>query len=110
MKSPILQKLLEFRETRDWLKFHTPENIAKSIVLESAEILEIFQWKTDKSLSKAEKEHLKEEISDVYNWILLLCHDLDFDLESIALEKIMKNDQKYPVQKCKGIAKKYTQL
>jgi dCTP diphosphatase len=106
----ILKKLLEFRETRDWLKFHTPQNIAKSIVLEASEILEIFQWKTDDSLSKKEKEEIGEEMADVYNWLILLAHDLDIDLEEVALKKIEENAKKYPVEKTKGKATKYTKL
>lgn len=106
----ILQKLLEFREKRDWLKFHTPQNIAKSIVLEATEILEVFQWKTDDSLSEKEKEEIGEEMADVYNWLILLSHDLNIDLEKVALKKIESNEQKYPVEKTKGIATKYTKL
>jgi dCTP diphosphatase len=86
----ILKKLLEFRETRDWLKFHTPQNIVKSIVLEAGEILEIFQWKTNESLSKKEKEEIGEEMADVYNWLILLAHDLNIDLEKVALKKLNK--------------------
>ncbi len=106
----ILQKLLAFREKRDWLKFHTPQNIAKSIVLEATEILEVFQWKTDNSLSEKEKEEIGEEMADVYNWLILLSHDLNIDLEKVALKKIESNEQKYPVEKTKGIATKYTKL
>ena len=87
----VLQKLIEFRTKRDWLKFHTPENIAKSIVLEAAEILQIFQWKTDNTISKQEKSELADEMADVYNWLILLAHDLNIDLEKVALEKISKN-------------------
>ena len=106
----VLQKLIEFRTKRDWLKFHTPENIAKSIVLEAAEILQIFQWKTDNTISKQEKSELADEMADVYNWLILLAHDLNIDLEKVALEKISKNAAKYPVEKSKGIATKYTKL
>jgi len=107
---PILKKLLEFREKRDWVKFHKPQNIAKSIVLESAEILEIFQWKTDDSLTQEEKQAVGEEMADVYNWLILLAHDLDIDLEKTALQKIEKNEKKYPVEKSRGKATKYTKL
>ncbi len=106
----ILQKLLEFREQRDWQKFNTPQNIAKSIVLEAAEILQIFQWKTNNTISKEEKGELAEEMADVYNWLILLAHDLNIDLEQEALKKISKNAEKYPIEKSKGIATKYTKL
>lgn len=107
---PLLKKLLEFREKRDWIKFHSPQNIAKSIVLEAAEILEIFQWKTDDSISESEKEEIGKEMADVYNWLIILAHDLNIDLEKVALKKIKENEEKYPVEKVKGIAKKYTKL
>lgn len=106
----ILQKLLEFRDQRNWKQFHSPQNIAKSIVLEAAEILEVFQWKESSDLSEEEKEHLSEEIADVYNWLILLSHDLNIDLEEAALKKITKNHKKYPIDLVKGKAKKYTQL
>ncbi len=106
----ILQKLLEFRQARDWSKFNTPQNIAKSIVLEAAEILEVFQWKTDDIISENEKEEVGEEMADVYNWLILLAHDLNIDLEKVALKKIEENAKKYPVEKTKGIATKYTKL
>jgi len=106
----ILQKLLEFREKRDWLKFHTPQNIAQSIVLEAAEILEVFQWKIDDSLTEKEKEEIGEEMADVYNWLVLLSHDLNIDLEKAAFNKIEENSKKYPVEKSKGKATKYTKL
>lgn len=109
--NPVLAKLLQFRKDRDWEQFHSPQNIAQSIVLEAAEVLEIFQWKrTDAPLTKKEKEQLGEEMADVYNWLLLLSHDLEIDLEKTALKKIVKNSKKYPVEKSKGKAKKYTEL
>lgn len=106
----LLKKLLDFREKRDWMKFNTPQNIAKSIVLEAAEILEIFQWKTDNSISASEKKEIGKEMADVYNWLIILAHDLNIDLEKVALKKIKENEEKYPVEKVKGIAKKYTKL
>lgn len=106
----VLEELLKFRAARDWIKFHSPQNIAKSIVLEAAEILEIFQWKKDDSVSRTEKEKLADEMADVYNWLLLLAHDLQIDLEKSALKKIKQNANKYPVSKSKGKATKYTNL
>ena len=107
---PILQKLLHFRKERNWEQFHSPRNIAQSIVLESAEILEIFQWKVDDSITKKDRRRLAEEIADVYNWLILLSHDLNINLQEEALKKIEINRKKYPVEKSKGTARKYTQL
>jgi NTP pyrophosphatase (non-canonical NTP hydrolase) len=106
----ILTLLLEFRKKRDWIQFHSLENIAKSIVLESAELLEIFQWKKDTNLTTREREMAAEELADVYNWVLLMAHDLDIDIEEEAIKKIEKNNLKYPVEKSKGKSVKYTKL
>jgi len=106
----IVQKLIAFRDERDWKKFHTPQNIAKSIVLEAAELLEIFQWKKTNSISEKDKKEISEEMADIYNWLLLMSHDLNIDLEDAALKKIDTNAKKYPVEKSRGKAKKYTQL
>lgn len=106
----ILNLLLIFRKKRDWKQFHTPQNIAQSIVLEAAELLEIFQWRKDEKVTTAEKKRIAEELADIYNWILLLAHDLDIDIEQAAQEKIIQNEKKYPIDKAKGNAKKYTEL
>lgn len=106
----ITALLLQFREKRDWIQFHSPANIAKSIVLEAAELLEIFQWKNDSTITEKEKKMIAEELADVYNWVLLMAHDLEIDIEKEAIQKIKKNDLKYPVDKSKGKSDKYTQL
>lgn len=99
----ILKSLLQFRKERKWKKFHSPQNIAKSIVIESAEILEIFQWQTNKSeLTEKEKNHLAEELADVMNWLILLAYDQGIDLEKACLNKIKKNQKKYPINKYQG--------
>lgn len=80
-------------------------------MLEAAEVLEIFQWtSTEDSLTNEQKEALSEELADVYNWVLLLSHDIGINIEEAALKKIDKNDKKYPVEKSHGSAKKYTKL
>jgi len=107
----VVQKLLKFRDKRNWKKFHTPQNIAQSIVLEATEILEIFQWKpANANLTKKEKEDLAEEMADVYNWLMLLAHDLDINLEKTALKKIKQNERKYPVGRVRGSSAKYSRL
>lgn len=106
----VIKKLLDFRNKRDWNQFHSPQNIAKSIVLEAAEVLEIFQWKENSKLSEGETAELAEELADVYNWVLLLSHDLGIDIQEAALQKIDKNGKKYPVNKVKGKARKYTKI
>lgn len=98
----MLAALLKFRDERDWEQYNTLENMAKSLVLEASEVLEIFQWKRrGEELSEAEIAHLKEEVSDVYNWLQLIAHDVGFDLDEAALQKITKNEEKYPVESSK---------
>jgi len=114
-----LQKLLSkahaFREERDWEQFHSARNVALSVVLEAAELLEIFQWKTDaesEEITKDPATHQKisDELADILLYILLMADDLDIDLIKAAEEKIKKNAEKYPIHKSKGNALKYTEL
>ena len=105
MNKKLINKLLKFRDDRDWKQFHTPENLVKSISIESAELLELFQW-----TSNANIEELKEEIADIYIYLLLLATNLNIDLNEIADRKIDKNDEKYPITKSKGNSKKYTKF
>ncbi len=110
----IIQELLKFRRERDWEQFHRPKELAISIVLEAAELLEEFQWKTDeeikKHLSEGGLENIREEVADIAIYILLLSHDLRIDLFKVIDEKLRKNAEKYPVEKAKGSAKKYDKL
>ncbi|MGL5540385.1 MAG: nucleotide pyrophosphohydrolase [Erysipelotrichaceae bacterium] len=101
----VLEELLRFRDAREWEVFHTPENLAKSISIEAAELLECFQWSADYEL-----EAVKEELADVLAYALLLANRLDLDVETIVLEKMRKNEVKYPVEESRGNSKKYTQL
>lgn len=102
----VLQLLLTFRKERNWEQFHTPENLSKSIVLESTELLLNYQWGSD----HANIENVKEEVSDIFSYLLLLCHDLQIDLLEETKKKIEKNKQKYPVNKVYGQSKKYNHL
>jgi len=110
----IIEQLLKFRRERDWEQFHRPKELAISIVLEAAELLEEFQWKTDKEikkyLDKGGLENVKDEISDIAIYILLLSHDLKIDLLAAIRKKLKKNEAKYPVEKARGSAKKYDKL
>lgn len=109
----LTQKIISFREERDWKKFHNPKDVALSLVLESTELLEHFQWKNGEELEKYLKEHkaeIADELADVMNWVLLLSHDLDIDIAKAVEMKIQKNADKYPIEKSKGIATKYRKL
>ena len=114
-----LQKLLSkahaFREERDWKQYHSARNLALSVVLEAAELLEIFQWKTDRECEQlpsdpAVRQDLSDELADIFLYILLMADDLDIDLVQAAEKKLKKNALKYPVDKAKGKAVKYTDL
>lgn len=102
----ILEKLTKFRDDRDWKQFHTPDNLAKSISIEANELLENYQWGSE----NADVENIKEEIADIFGYLLLLCQELDIDLIEVTNKKIKKNDEKYPVEKAYGNSKKYNQL
>ena len=99
----LMKEILEFRDERDWKKFHTPENLSKSITIEAAKLLENFQW----GVEYANVENIKEELADVFIYGLLLSEYYNFDIKEIIKEKIKKNKEKYPVSKAKGNAQKY---
>lgn len=108
----LIQKIISFRNKRDWGQFHTPKNLAISLSLEAGEVLEHFQWKTDvevKDYIVSHKEDIGDELGDVLNYLLLLSDAMDINLLEAAEKKIEKNDKKYPVDKAKGSAKKYTE-
>ena len=103
----IIQALLKFRNERDWEQFHNPKDLSLAINVEAGELLELFLWK---SAEEANKEKIKEELADVFAFAFLLADRYGFDVKQIVLEKIKKNGEKYPVDKSKGTAKKYTEL
>lgn len=101
----LLLKVQTFRDTRDWKQFHSPENLAKSVVIESAELLECFQWN-----DHYEKKELESEMADVFTYLLLLADSADIDLGQAVIEKLSESDRKYPVAKAKGSSLKYDRL
>lgn len=109
----LTKKIIEFRDARDWKQFHNPKDLALSLTLEAAEVLEHFQWKSPAEIEeylKTNKEHIADELADVLSWILLMSHDLKIDIAKAMAKKITKNATKYPVEKAKGKHKKYTEL
>lgn len=109
-----LQKLIvKFNKERNWRQFHNPKDLALSLVLESSELLEHFQWKNGEVLEKYLKENKKEvakELADVYYWVLLMANDLKIDLDKSLKEKMKENAKKYPVEKSFGKSDKYNKL
>lgn len=100
-----LKLLREFVDERDWQQFHTPENLAKSISIESAELLERYQWSAEPELKK-----VQEELADVLTYCLLLSDKLGLDPMQIVQIKLEETRSKYPVEKSRGTSKKYDQL
>lgn len=101
----IFERIVEFQSERDWKKFHTPENLAKSISIESAELLEHFQWGKEYDV-----DEISEELADVLIYCFYMADTLDLDVKEIIFDKMEKNAIKYPVEKSKGNATKYTEL
>ena len=101
----ITDRIIKFRDDRDWKQFQSLENLAKSISIESAELLENFQWDNNYDI-----EHVKEELADVLIYSYLMAITMDVDIKEIMLKKIEKNEEKYPVEKSKGKSTKYNKL
>ena len=100
----------KFRDDRNWRQFHNPKDLAISISLEAAELLEIFQWSADDLECTEKLEHLKEELADVLSYSILLADRYGIDLDEIIQKKMQKNAEKYPVEKASGVSTKYTEL
>lgn len=92
-------------DERDWAQFHSPENLAKSVSIEAAELLECFQWAPD-----APSERVIEELADVLTYCLLLADKLGVDADQIVLEKLEQTRRKYPAERSRGRSTKYDQL
>jgi NTP pyrophosphatase (non-canonical NTP hydrolase) len=109
----ITAEITAFRDERDWKQFHTPKDVALSLVLEATEVLELMQWKNGDALDAklAEKrESLGDELVDVLYYTLLLAHDQGIDIEAAFTRKMERNAQKYPVELARGSSAKYTEL
>ena len=105
MKQETIQEIIQFTKDRDWDQFHTPSNLAKSIAIESSELLECFQWSdTDYNL-----DNVKDELADVLVYCIDLALKLNLDMDEIIHQKMQKNALKYPVSKVKGSSKKYNE-
>ena len=106
MNQETIERIRRFSEDRDWDQFHSPSNLAKSIVIEAAELLECFQWSDD----NYDIQHIKEELADVLVYSQNLLDKLGLDADEIVNMKMSQNEAKYPVEKARGKADKYDQL
>ena len=112
----LTRRLIAFRDARDWRQFHSMKNLILSASLEAAEIMELVQWKDDDVVEHAAqgdadfRARLAEECADVLLYLLLICERAGIDLTEAAVAKIDLNEKKYPVDKARGNAKKYTEL
>lgn len=109
----LMARVVSFRDERDWRQFHKPKDMALSLMLEAAELVEIFQWKNDADIESSlgeMRERLGRELSDVLYWVLLIARDCQVDISEAFERKMEENERKYPVALARGSNKKYTEL
>lgn len=110
MTKETIEQVLKFRDERNWKQFHNPKDLAISISLEAAELLEVFQWSAEDVWCEKKKDKVREELADVLNYCILMADTCGLDLDEIIQEKVRKNAEKYPVEKAYGSKEKYTEL
>ena len=110
MTQETISQVLKFRDDRDWRQFHNPKDLAISISLEAAELLEVFQWSAEDTGCEGRLEKVREELADVLNYCILMADACGLDMDEIIREKLKRNAEKYPVEKAYGSKKKYTEL
>ncbi len=109
----LTERIVSFRDARDWKQFHNPKDLSLSMVLEAGEVMEHFQWKNAEEMQKHIEENRSEiadELADVLYWVLLMSHDLNIDIFEAVDRKMRKNEKKYPEDKARGKHTKYTEL
>lgn len=110
MKQETINEVLKFRDDRNWKQFHNPKDLAISISLEAAELLEVFQWSAEDVTGQGKLDKIKEELADVVNYCILMADVCGLDLDEIVHEKVKINNEKYPLEKAYGSKEKYTEL
>lgn len=113
--SELREILKEFRDARNWKQFHTPKNLSNAISIEAAELMEHFLWETEEESDKivndsSIREEIEDELADIICFCFNFANVMDIDVSKAVLNKIVKNNLKYPIEKAKDNAKKYTQL
>ena len=110
LRDETIRRVLKFRDDRDWRQFHPPKDLAISLTLEAAELLEVFQWSGADLECRDKLERIREELADVMSCCVLMADVCGLDLDEILNAKVDKNAAKYPVEKARGSAAKYTEL
>ena len=105
-----MNRINQFRDERDWRKFHNEKDLAISISLEASELLELFQWKKSEEVVEKSLQEIREELADVFIYSFMMADNLNQDVEEIIKSKLDLNEQKYPVEKSRGSNKKYNEL
>jgi NTP pyrophosphatase (non-canonical NTP hydrolase) len=103
----ILNGFLEFRDERDWAKYHNPKDLAISLVTEAAELIELYRFRKPE---EARPEDVREELADILGCVVLIAKHYEIDLKEAVKDKLKKNRERYPVDKCSGSNKKYTEF
>ena len=110
LRDETIRRVIQFRDDRDWRQFHTPKDLAISLSLEAAELLEVFQWSGTDLECRDKQDRIREELADVLSYCVLMADVCGLDLDEILNAKVDKNAAKYPVEKARGSAAKYTEL
>ena len=109
MNSELINKIIKFRDDRDWKQFHNPKDLAISLSLEASELLELFQWKTSDEAESGSLPKMKEELADIIICSILFADVIGADIEKIVSDKLEQNNKKYPIDKAFGKKEKYTE-
>ncbi|AXZ22290.1 nucleotide pyrophosphohydrolase [Staphylococcus warneri] len=109
-ENSVMEKINQFRDERNWRQFHNEKDLALSITLEASELLELFQWKSSEDVVESKRERLAEELADILIYSYMFADNLDFDINEIIEQKLVKNAEKYPVDKSKDNNSKYNEL
>jgi NTP pyrophosphatase (non-canonical NTP hydrolase) len=110
MNNKLLEKIIKFRDDRNWSQFHNPKDLAISISLEAAELLELFQWNSSQETIENNYQDLRDELADILIYCTLMADKLDIDLDEAVKNKLEKNEKKYPIEKSYNSKEKYDQL
>jgi len=106
----IIDHIVAFRNARNWEQFHNPKDLAVALSIEAAELNELFLWKNGDQIGETDPDAIADELADVLVYALFLAQKFNFDVKEIILNKMKKNALKYPVEKSRNLALKYTQL